>query len=81
MKLKATLMALPMAAALATPAFADINVGVIASLTGPAAAATETKKTVALFPSTIGVKRSILLFSTMAPTPPARSRTCAKLIF
>jgi branched-chain amino acid transport system substrate-binding protein len=43
------------AAAAAIPALADINIGVIASLTGPAAAlGAETKKAVEMFPSTIG---------------------------
>lgn len=49
------LIALSIAALVATPALADINVGVIASLTGPAAAlGAETKKAVALFPTTVG---------------------------
>ncbi|WP_374494451.1 ABC transporter substrate-binding protein [Zoogloea sp.] len=49
------LIALGIAALAATPALADINVGVIASLTGPAAAlGAETKKAVALFPTTVG---------------------------
>ena len=49
------LIALSIAAVVATPALADINVGVIASLTGPAAAlGAETKKAVALFPTTVG---------------------------
>ena len=49
------LIALSIAALVATPALADINVGIIASLTGPAAAlGAETKKAVALFPTTVG---------------------------
>ena len=49
------LIALSIAALVATPSLADINVGVIASLTGPAAAlGAETKKAVALFPTTVG---------------------------
>ena len=49
------LFALTIAALAAAPAFADINVGVIASLTGPAAAlGAETKKAIALFPATVG---------------------------
>lgn len=49
------LFALSLAALAATPALADINVGVIASLTGPAAAlGAETKKAVALLPTTVG---------------------------
>lgn len=49
------LLALSIAALAAAPAFADINIGVIASLTGPAAAlGAETRKAVALFPTSVG---------------------------
>lgn len=49
------LFALTIAALAAAPALGDINIGIIASLTGPAAAlGAETKKAVALFPTTIG---------------------------
>lgn len=49
------LFALTAVALASVPAFADINVGVIASLTGPAAAlGAETKKAMALFPTTVG---------------------------
>lgn len=52
------LLALTGAALIAMPALADINVGVIASLTGPAAAlGAETKKAVALFPATVGKEK------------------------
>lgn len=54
MKLK-KLIVLTTAAFSAVPAFADINVGIIASLTGPAAAlGAETKKAIALFPVSVG---------------------------
>ena len=54
MKLK-NLVALTAAAFAAAPTLADINIGIIASLTGPAAAlGAETKKAVALFPATVG---------------------------
>lgn len=49
------LFALTVAALAAAPALADINIGVIASLTGPAAAlGAETKKAVAMFPAMVG---------------------------
>ena len=49
------LLALSIAALAAAPALADINIGIIASLTGPAAAlGAETKKAVALLPATVG---------------------------
>lgn len=54
MKLKKSI-ALLLAALAAAPALADIKVGVIASLTGPAAAlGAETKKAVAMFPASVG---------------------------
>ena len=49
------LLALGVAACAATPALADINIGIIASLTGPAAAlGAETKKAVAMLPAAVG---------------------------
>ena len=55
------LAALTLAVLATAPAFADINVGVIASLTGPAAAlGAETKKAVALFPSKVGNEKNQL---------------------
>jgi len=52
------LLALTGATLIAMPALADINVGVIASLTGPASAlGAETKKAVALFPATVGKEK------------------------
>lgn len=81
MKLKTTLMALPMAAVLAAPAFADINVGVIASLTGPAAAlGAETKKTVALFPSTIGGEKINFIVLDDGTDPTSAVKNVRKLI-
>jgi len=54
MKLKQSIL-LAIAALAAAPAFADIKVGVIASLTGPAAAlGAETKKTIAMLPTSVG---------------------------
>ncbi len=54
MKLK-NLMALTAAAFAAAPTLADVNVGIIASLTGPAAAlGAETKKAVAMLPASVG---------------------------
>ena len=49
------LLALGVAACAATPALADVNIGIIASLTGPAAAlGAETKKAVAMLPAAVG---------------------------
>lgn len=54
MKLK-KLIPLMIAALAAAPAFADIKVGIIASMTGPGAGlGAETKKAVAMFPATVG---------------------------
>ena len=70
MKLK-NLFAITAATLAATPALADINVGVIASMTGPAAAlGAETRKAVSLFPATVGGEKVnfILLDDTTDPT-------------
>ena len=58
-----TLVALAASACVAAPALADIQVGVIASLTGPAAAlGAETRKAVALFPTSLnGEKVNVFL--------------------
>lgn len=49
------LLTLGLAACAVTPALADINIGIIASLTGPAAAlGAETKKAVAMLPAAVG---------------------------
>lgn len=59
MKLK-NLFVITAAALAAAPAVADINVGVVASLTGPAAAlGAETRKAVSLFPTTVGGEKVI----------------------
>jgi hypothetical protein len=76
-KLK-NLFALTVAALAAMPALADINVGVIASMTGPAAAlGAETRKAVSLFRPPWAARRSTSSCSTTPPTPPPPSRTCA----
>ena len=52
------LLALSACTLLAAPVLADVHVGVIASLTGPAAAlGAETKKAVALLPTTVGKEK------------------------
>ena len=80
MKLK-NLFAITAATLAATPALADINVGVIASMTGPAAAlGSETRKAVSLFPATVGGEKVnfILLDDTTDPT--AAVKNVRKLI-
>ena len=80
MKLK-NLFAITAATLAATPALADINVGVIASMTGPAAAlGAETRKAVSLFPATVGGEKVnfILLDDTTDPT--AAVKNVRKLI-
>ena len=80
MKLK-NLFAITAATLAATPALADINVGVIASLTGPAAAlGAETRKAVSLFPASVGGEKVnfILLDDTTDPT--AAVKNVRKLI-
>ncbi len=80
MKLK-HLFAITAAACAAAPALADINIGVVASLTGPAAAlGAETRKAVSLFPTTVGGEKVnfILLDDTTDPT--AAVKNTRKLI-
>ena len=80
MKLK-NLFVITAAALAAAPAVADINVGVVASLTGPAAAlGAETRKAVSLFPTTVGGEKVnfILLDDTTDPT--AAVKNARKLI-
>lgn len=65
----------------AAPAFADINVGVIASLTGPAAAlGAETKKAVALFPTTVGGEKINFIVLDDATDPTSAVKNVRKLI-
>lgn len=80
MKLK-KLIALTAAAFSAVPALADINVGVIASLTGPAAAlGAETKKAVALFPSTVGGEKVNFIMLDDGTDPTNAVKNARKLI-
>lgn len=75
------LLALTIAALAAAPAFADINVGIIASLTGPAAAlGAETKKAVALFPATVGGEKINYILLDDATDPTSAVKNVRKLI-
>ncbi|MCK6396532.1 ABC transporter substrate-binding protein [Zoogloea sp.] len=75
------LIALGIAALAAAPALADINVGIIASLTGPAAAlGAETKKAVALFPSTIGGEKINFILLDDGTDPTNAVKNVRKLI-
>lgn len=75
------LLALTIAALAAAPAFADINVGIIASLTGPAAAlGAETKKAVALFPATVGGEKVNYILLDDATDPTSAVKNVRKLI-
>ena len=65
----------------AAPAFADINVGVIASLTGPAAAlGAETKKAIALFPTTVAGEKVNVILLDDATDPTNAVKSVRKLI-
>ena len=65
----------------ATPALADINVGVIASLTGPAAAlGAETKKALALFPSSLGGEKLNFILMDDATDPTSAVKNARKLM-
>lgn len=80
MKLK-NLIALTAAAFAAAPTFADINIGIIASLTGPAAAlGAETKKAIALFPSTVGGEKVNFILLDDATDPTSAVKNVRKLI-
>nr|MBL8410841.1 ABC transporter substrate-binding protein [Dechloromonas sp.] len=75
------LFALTIAALAAAPAFADINVGVIASLTGPAAAlGAETKKAIALFPTTVGGEKVNFILLDDGTDPTNAVKNVRKLI-
>ena len=68
-------------AALPAPTLADVNVGVVASLTGPAAAlGAETRKTVALFPSTVGGEKVNFILLDDATDPTGAVKNVRKLI-
>ena len=76
-----TLFALSALTAAATPALADINVGVIASLTGPAAAlGAETKKALALFPSSLGGEKLNFILMDDATDPTSAVKNARKLM-
>jgi branched-chain amino acid transport system substrate-binding protein len=75
------LFALTIAALAGAPAFADINVGVIASLTGPAAAlGAETKKAIALFPSSVGGEKVNFILLDDGTDPTNAVKNVRKLI-
>lgn len=80
MKLK-NLFVMTAAALAAAPAVADINVGVVASLTGPAAAlGAETRKAVSLFPTTVGGEKVNFILLDDATDPTAAVKNVRKLI-
>ena len=80
MKLK-KLIALTAIALAGAPALADINVGVIASLTGPAAAlGAETKKAVAMFPTTVGGEKINFILLDDGTDPTNAAKNVRKLI-
>lgn len=65
----------------AMPAMADINIGVIFSLTGPAAGlGTETKKSADLFPTTIGKEKVNFIVLDDATDPTQAVKNARKLI-
>lgn len=75
------LIALTAAAFAAVPALADINIGVIASLTGPAAAlGAETKKAVAMFPATLGGEKLNFILLDDGTDPTSAVKNVRKLI-
>ena len=75
------LIALSVAALAATPVLADINVGVVASLTGPAAAlGAETKKAVALLPTTVGGEKVNFIILDDGTDPTNAVKNVRKLI-
>ena len=75
------LLPLTIATLAATPAFADINIGVIASLTGPAAAlGAETRKAVALFPASIGGEKINYILLDDGTDPTHAVKNARKLI-
>ena len=80
MKLK-NLFVITAAALAAAPALADINVGVVASLTGPAAAlGAETRKAVSLFPASVGGEKVNFILLDDATDPTAAVKNVRKLI-
>ncbi|MBS1161818.1 MAG: amino acid/amide transporter substrate-binding protein, family [Proteobacteria bacterium] len=75
------ILSLCIAALAAAPAFAEINIGVIASLTGPAAAlGAETRKAVALFPATVGGEKINYILLDDGTDPTNAVKNARKLI-
>ncbi|MBL8438372.1 MAG: ABC transporter substrate-binding protein [Zoogloeaceae bacterium] len=75
------LAALLTACALTTPALADINIGVVASMTGPAAAlGAETRKASALFPATLGKEKVNIILLDDGTDPTNAVKNVRKLI-
>lgn len=75
------LIAAVVAAIACVPAVADVNVGVIASLTGPAAAlGAETKKAVAMFPNTLGGEKVNFILLDDGTDPTNATKNVRKLI-
>ena len=75
------ILSLCIAALAATPAFADINIGVIASLTGPAAAlGAETRKAVAMFPASVGGEKVNYILLDDGTDPTNAVKNARKLI-
>ena len=73
--------ALTIVALASAPALADINVGVIASLTGPAAAlGAETKKAIAMFPTTVGGEKVNFILFDDGTDPTNAAKNVRKLI-
>ena len=80
MKMK-NLIAASIAALAAAPTLADINVGIIASLTGPAAAlGAETKKAVAMFPAAVGSEKVNFILLDDGTDPTNATKNVRKLI-
>jgi len=76
-----TLCAAAFAALATVPAWADINVGVVASMTGPAAAlGAETRKAVALFPASVGGEKVNFIVMDDATDPTNAVKNVRKLI-
>ncbi|MEY2632411.1 MAG: hypothetical protein RIR00_1065 [Pseudomonadota bacterium] len=76
-----TLIAAALATLAATPALADINIGVIASLTGPAAAlGAETKKAIAHFPGSLGGEKLNFILLDDGTDPTNAVKNIRKLI-
>lgn len=79
-RINTTLAALTLAFSTA-PALADINVGVVFSLTGPAASlGSETKKAIALMPATIGKEKVNYIVLDDATDPTNAVKNARKLI-